>query len=171
MQSVSALNYPHHRRLTTSIMGAVLLLLLALAGLTGLATHAAGNDAVSLPFDTLNNPYPVGQCTWYVDGRYDVLHGVHVPWTTNANAYEWTQRAYDYGWIVSSTPHTGDIIDLQPYVQLAGGLGHVAIVEQVLSNGDVLASNRNWGWLPWQQAETRLVEFHPGPGVTFLHQP
>lgn len=163
---------PPHRHLLIGSMLGFLLLLLVLAGTTGFVTHAAGSDAVSLSFDTLNNPYPQGQCTWFVNGRYATLHnGVHVPWTTNANAYQWTARADDYGWHTSSLPNVGDIIVLQPYVQLAGGLGHVAIVEQVLPTGNVLTSNRNWGLFWWQQQETRLVEFRPGPGVTFIHQP
>jgi surface antigen len=59
----------------------------------------------------------------------------------------------------------GDIIDLQPWVQWAGGAGHVAIVEKILSNGHVIASNMNWGRYPRQ---VTYVEFVPGPGVTFI---
>lgn len=111
--------------------------------------------------------YPQGQCTWWADERYFQIHHIFVPWTTNADAWQWTARAHDFNWIVSSTPQVGDIIDLQPNVQLASGLGHVGVVEQILPNGHVLASNLNWGANPGQIA---YVEFAPGPGVTFIRQ-
>ncbi len=114
------------------------------------------------------NLYAIGQCTWWADLRYHEFHGVFVPWTTNADAWQWTDRAHDFGWQVSGTAQVGDIIDLQPNVQLASALGHVGVVEQVLPNGHVLASNRNWGPHPEQ---VTTVEFVPGPGVTFLRHP
>ncbi len=113
------------------------------------------------------NPFPYGQCTWWADQRYYQLHGVYVPWTTQSDAWQWTARAYQFGWRVSGSPSVGSIIDLQPWVQGAYGLGHVGVVEQVLSNGHVIASNMNWGLYPWQ---VTYVEFAPGPGVTFISQ-
>ncbi|MDQ6661422.1 MAG: LysM peptidoglycan-binding domain-containing protein [Chloroflexota bacterium] len=113
------------------------------------------------------NPFPYPACTWWADERYHQLHGVFVPWTTNAQAWQWTARAYQYGWHVSSRASVGSIIDLQPWVQGAYGGGHVAVVEQVLSNGHVIASNTSWGANPYQ---IRYVEFAPGPGVTFIRQ-
>jgi len=114
-----------------------------------------------------SNVFPYGSCTWWADQRYFELHGVFVPWTTQSDAWEWTARAYQFGWHVSSSPSVGSIIDLQPWVQGAYGLGHVAVVEQVLSNGQVIASNMSWGAYPWQVTD---VQFAPGPGVTFISQ-
>jgi surface antigen len=111
------------------------------------------------------NVFPYGQCTWWANQRYFQLHGVFVPWRTQSDAWEWTARAYQFGWHVSSLPTAGSIIDLQPWVQGAYGLGHVALVERVLSNGHVIASTMNWGAYPWQ---VTYVEFAPGPGVTFI---
>jgi surface antigen len=113
------------------------------------------------------NPYPYPACTWWADQRYYQIHGYFVPWTTNSNAWQWTARAYQFGWHVSSAPVVGSIIDLQPWVQGAYGEGHVAVVEQVLSNGHVIASNMSWGANPYQ---VRYVEFAPGPGVTFIYR-
>ena len=113
----------------------------------------------------LANIFPYGQCTWWAAQRYYQLHHVYVPWSTNANAWQWTQRAYDFHWHVSSQPTVGAIVDLQPGVQGAYGLGHVAVVERVLSNGDIVASNMNWGIYYWQVTD---VEFAPGAGVTFI---
>ncbi|QBD80278.1 CHAP domain-containing protein [Ktedonosporobacter rubrisoli] len=113
----------------------------------------------------MNNPFPYPQCTWWADQRFHQINGAYVPWTTNSDAYLWSTRARQYNWNVSSTPSVGAIINLQPWVQGARGLGHVAIVEQVLGNGNVIASNMNWGGNPTQITN---VEFAPGPGVTFI---
>jgi N-acetylmuramoyl-L-alanine amidase len=111
------------------------------------------------------NLFPQGQCTWWANQRYYQLHGVYVPWTTRSDAWQWTARAHDFGWRVATSPQVGDIIDLQPWVQGAYGLGHVAVVEGILGNGDVVASNMNWGATPWMVVD---VEFTPGAGVTFI---
>ncbi|HEV2583133.1 MAG TPA: CHAP domain-containing protein [Ktedonobacteraceae bacterium] len=113
------------------------------------------------------NVFPYGTCTWWADQRYYQLHGDYVPWHSQANAWQWTARAYDFGWHVSSTPVLGAIINLQPGVDGAYSLGHVAIVEKILGNGHVIASNMAWGANPWV---VTYVEFAPGPGVTFLYQ-
>jgi surface antigen len=111
------------------------------------------------------NVFPYGQCTWWANQRYFQLHGVFVPWRTQSDAWEWTARSYQFGWHVSSSPTVGSIVDLQPWVQGAYGLGHVGVVEQVLSNGHVIASTMNWGAYPWQ---VTYVQFTPGPGVAFI---
>ena len=113
------------------------------------------------------NVFPYGQCTWWANQRYFQLHGVFVPWRTHANAWEWTARARQFGWHVSRLPTVGSIINLQPWVQGAYGLGHVAVVERVLRNGHVIASTMNWGAYPWR---VTYVQFTPGPGVTFIHR-
>jgi surface antigen len=109
--------------------------------------------------------YP--QCTWWANERYHQLHGVYVPWRTNANAWQWTARAYDFGWHVSLSPSVGSLIDLQPWLQGAYGQGHVGVVEQVLPNRHVIASSTNWGSNPYAVSYT---EFAPGRGVTFIRQ-
>jgi len=111
------------------------------------------------------NSFPYGQCTWFANERYHELHNIYVPWTTNANAWAWTARARDFHWHVSSRPAPGDIINLQPWVEGAYGLGHVGVVERVLGNGHVIASNLNWGRYYWRVTD---VEFSPGPGVSFI---
>lgn len=114
------------------------------------------------------NVFPYGSCTWWANQRYYQLHGVFVPWRIQSNAWQWTARAYQFGWNVSKFPVVGAIIDLQPGVQGASfWAGHVAVVERILGNGHVITSNMNWGAYPWQ---VTYVEFAPGPGVTFLYQ-
>ena len=108
-------------------------------------------------------PYPA--CTWWADQRYHALHGVYVPWRTQADAWEWTARAQQFGWKVSTRASMGAIINLQPWVQGAYGLGHVAVVEKVYGDGSVLASNMSWGSNPYSVV---YVHFYPGSGVTFI---
>ncbi len=120
-----------------------------------------------LPSTYLGNQFPWPYCTWWANERYHQLNGVYVPWTTNSNAWQWTARAYDSHWHVSSTPYVGWIMDLQPWVQGAYGLGHVGVVEKYLGNGYFVASNMSWGAYPTQ---VTYVTFHAGYGVTFIHQ-
>jgi len=111
------------------------------------------------------NVFPYPACTWWADQRYAQIHGYFVPWTTNSMAWQWTARAYDFGWHVSYYPTVGSIIDLQPWVQGAYGGGHVGVVEQVLGNGHVIASSMSWGANPYA---VTYWQFTPGPGVTFI---
>ena len=121
----------------------------------------------SLATQISGNVFPYGSCTWWANQRNFQLHGIFVPWKTQADAWQWTARAYQFGWHVSSSPVAGSIIDLQPWVQGAYGSGHVALVERILSNGHVIASNMSWGANPWQVTD---VEFAPGSGVTFIYR-
>ena len=120
---------------------------------------------VSPPIKGTGDYFPYGQCTWWASYRYFQLHGIYVPWKTQADAWEWTARARDFHWHISSIPSQGAIINLQPWVEGAYGLGHVAVVEKVLKNGHVIASNMNWGAYYWEVTD---VEFAPGPGVSFI---
>lgn len=112
------------------------------------------------------NSFAYGQCTWWASQRYFQLHGFYVPWASNANAWQWQNRALEFHWHVSSSPLVGSIMNLQPGVQGAQGLGHVAVVEMVMSNGHVLASSMNWG--P-DYSQVTNFEFRPGPGVSFIY--
>lgn len=113
------------------------------------------------------NVFPFGACTWWADQRYFQLHGIFVPWRTQANAWQWVARAYQFGWRVSSLPSPGAIVVLQPWVEGAYGQGHVAVVERILKNDHVIASNMSWGGNP---RRITYVQFAPGPGVRFISQ-
>ncbi len=139
-------------------------------------THQDGYDpssqnsvgVVTLPTDGAGGAYrfAYGNCTYWANMRYHQLTGYWVPWL--GNAWQWSYGASASGWIVSSTPHVPSIIVLQPYVEGASGYGHVAIVEQINSDGSVLTSNYNWAG-NWNR-ET-FVTFRPGPGVSFVWHP
>jgi surface antigen len=130
-------------------------------GTAGVSTPSQGT-----PLHNTVNPFPYGQCTWWAAQRYKDLHGVFVPWTTNSDAWQWTARAYDFHWHVSSQPSIGAIIDFQPGVQEASSVGHVGVVEKILSNGDVVTSNMNI--LGHSFGTVANLTFHPGSGVTFI---
>jgi surface antigen len=132
--------------------------------------EVSGTTVVSpavAPTSQSRNVFPYGSCTWWANQRYYQLHGVFVPWTTNAMAWQWTARAMQFGWHVSHQPAPGAIIDLQPWVQGAYGSGHVAVVEQVLPGNRVIASSMNWGKHP---NRVTYWQFTPGPGVSFISQ-
>ena len=126
---------------------------------------AVGSKNSQAPVKGMRNPFPYGTCTWWADQRYKQLYGYFVPWTTQANAWQWTARAQEFHWKVSSKPTLKAIINLQPGVEGAYGLGHVAFVEKVLANGHVIASNMSWGANPFAVTN---VEFAPAAGVTFI---
>ncbi|HET8841701.1 MAG TPA: CHAP domain-containing protein [Ktedonobacteraceae bacterium] len=138
----------------------------SLGSSTPQASAQTANSAVAnQPAKGQNNPFPHGACTWWAAQRYHQLTGIYVPWRTQSNAWQWTARAKQFHWKVSSKPSKGAIIDLQPWVQGAYGLGHVGVVEQVLKNGHIIVSNMSWGAHPTQVTK---VQFAPGRGVTFL---
>jgi surface antigen len=111
------------------------------------------------------NRFAFGQCTYWANMRYHALTGFWVPWS--GNAYQWYYGASASGWVVSSTPKVPSIMVLQPGVQGASWLGHVAIVESINKDGSVYTSNYNWynggGW-----DILSYYTFHPGPGVSFV---
>ncbi len=128
-----------------------------------LPTEPAGGSGRPV---TGGNVFPYGQCTWWANQRYFQLHGSYVPWRTQADAWQWVARAYEFHWHVSRDPVPGAIIVLQPGVEGAYALGHVAVVEKVLGQGRVLASTMNWGAAPWK---VQYVVYSVGPGVAFIY--
>jgi surface antigen len=136
------------------------------AGTTNNAQQAS-NSVRSIGAAGSSNSFPFGQCTWWADQRYYQLHGIFVPWRTNAIAANWVDRARQFGWHVSKTPTVGSIMVLQPGIQGAYSAGHVGVVEHLLHNGSVIASSMNWGTNPRMVTD---YTFHPGPGVAFINQ-
>lgn len=81
------------------------------------------------------NTYARGYCTAYAyDRRVELGLPVAARW---GNAATWAREAQKAGYRVDRTPSVGAII------QNGGGLGHVAIVEEILANGDLRLSEMN----------------------------
>lgn len=111
-----------------------------------------------------SNEFPQGQCTWWASQRYWQLTGDYVPWS--GNAYEWAGNAPQFGWSVSSSPQTGDIVCFQPGVQKADSVyGHVAIVESISGNS-IYTSNLNFDG---NQTTITDATFQTGSGVSFIN--
>lgn len=113
-------------------------------------------------------PWPYGQCTYWANFRYHQLTGFWVQWTGNAD--QWFLGAQKAGWDYAQKPPIGipSIIVLMPYVQQAGWLGHVAVVEGQTGNV-VHTSNMNWGF--GGSTHVEYVDFTIGPGVYFVWHP
>lgn len=95
------------------------------------------------------NGYDYGWCTWYVANKLTVPAN----W---GNANTWDNYAATSGWIVSNIPRPGAVAQTD-----AGGWGHVAVVEAVSPDGNMIKySDMNglagWGavgysgWVPAQ---------------------
>lgn len=81
------------------------------------------------------NGYAFGNCTAYAyDRRVELGLPVGGNW---GNASSWAYSARAAGLVVNNTPSVGAIM------QNGGGYGHVAIVEQILPNGNLSISEMN----------------------------
>lgn len=85
---------------------------------------------------SVGNRYAWGNCTWYVyERRIQMGRPVGSFW---GNANTWAIYARSAGFPVNKTPARGAVL-----VDTAGYFGHVAVVEEVLANGDVVLSEMN----------------------------
>lgn len=82
------------------------------------------------------NKYAWGNCTWYAyERRVQMGSPVGSYW---GNAKTWAYYARQDGFLVNHTPITGAIL-----VDTTGYYGHVAVVENVAGNGDIVISEMN----------------------------
>ena len=89
---------------------------------------------------TSGNGYAYGYCTWYAyERRLQLGKPIGGNW---GNASTWAAYARASGFRVDNVPEVGAIL------QNGGGAGHVAIVEQILSDGTIVLSEMNYagGW-------------------------
>lgn len=83
--------------------------------------------------------YSMPNCTCYAHGRYHEIFGVWSPCRGNAN--KWIDEAKKAKWETSKYPELGSVV----VWDCKGGCGHVAIVEEIKNNGDIVCSNSAWG--------------------------
>lgn len=89
---------------------------------------------------TSSNGYAYGYCTWYAfERRMQLGKPIGGNW---GNASSWAYFARASGYRVDNVPEVGAIL------QNGGGLGHVAIVEDILPDGTIVLSEMNYagGW-------------------------
>lgn len=82
------------------------------------------------------NKYAWGNCTWYAyERRAQMGHPVGSYW---GNAKTWAYYARSDGYKVDRSPAAGAVL-----VDGSGYFGHVAVVESVAANGDIIISEMN----------------------------
>ena len=89
--------------------------------------------------------YGMPNCTAYAWGRLYEITGKRYT-KLYGNAEEWWARAKSAGLETGSTPKLGAIICWRAGNPANGsdGAGHVAVVEEIKSNGDIVTSNSAW---------------------------
>jgi surface antigen len=87
-----------------------------------------------------NDPFPVGQCTWYAAGRRTDLVGI-----VHGDAWEWLRAAR--GRVPEGSRPAVGAIAVFP-AGTPGGTGHVAYVAAI-SGSRVLLDDSNWRPTPW----------------------
>lgn len=101
----------------------------------------AATPAASAPVTSASNGanyYDWGTCAWYVfEQRSQRGLGVGNMW---GDAKNWAAGAQAAGYSVSNSPSVGAIMQAPAYTNGAYGLGHVAIVESVNSDGSIVVS-------------------------------
>lgn len=89
--------------------------------------------------------YGMPNCTAYAWGRlYEITGKRHVP--LHGNAEEWWAAADNAGLKKGQTPKLGAIVCWRAGNPTTGsdGAGHVAVVEEIKPNGDIITSNSAW---------------------------
>ena len=107
-------------------------------------------------------------CTWYAYGRFAEILGKR-PALPTGNADQWyrTCTAYKKG----RTPKVGAVVCWR---YSNGSFGHVAVVEEIKSNGDIVTSNSGWrGSHFWMQTWTKASGYQGNGNILqgFIYQP
>lgn len=107
-------------------------------------------------------------CTWYAYGRFSEILGKKAALPTgNAGTWYASCTAYKKG----KTPQVGAVVC---WAYSTGGAGHVAVVEEIKENGDIVTSNSGWsGANFWMQTWTKASGYQGGIYILrgFIYQP
>jgi surface antigen len=125
-----------------SIVVAVILLLISMPMIAVMAlTHADSVSMASSVYNVASYPgdnYAWGNCTWWAAMRRSQI-GEPIP-NSWGNAATWAVRAQADGYLVDHTPTYGAIMQIP---DVDNGLGHVAFVESVNTDGSWTISEMN----------------------------
>lgn len=112
------------------------------------------------------NYYTWGECTWYAfERRQQLGKPVGNGW---GNAYNWNTGAKSAGYKVNNSPSVGAIMQADAWTNFAWGMGHVAIVERINSDGSILVSEMNFGSGQGVKA-FRTISASQVSGHNFIH--
>lgn len=109
------------------------------------------------------NRYSYGYCTWYAyNRRAQIGRPIGSFW---GNASSWAYAARSAGYLVNQTPAVGAIM------QNGGGLGHVAVVEEVRGDGSITVSEMNYygNGGGWARISYRSLDAGAAAAYTFIH--
>jgi surface antigen len=127
-------------------------------GFSGAAVVDYGGNAA-----VVGNRYDFGYCTWYVyNKRAAIGKPVGSFW---GNAASWAYYAAASGYKVDHNPSVGAV--LQVGGGFSGGLGHVAFVERVNSDGSVFVSEMNYAG--WDVVSTRTIPAGQAASYNYIH--
>ena len=120
--------------------------------------RAAGSAA----FAATGNGYDYGYCTWYAyNRRADLGKPISGFW---GNASSWASLARQSGFLVDTTPSVGAVLQSS---YLAGGYGHVAVVESVNPDGSIFVSEMNYAG--WGVKSTRTIPASQTGSYNYIH--
>lgn len=115
-------------------------------------------------------PVQIGNCTWYSWGRFWEISGATSqsekrPTLCTYDANDWW--SYNDGYQRSQTPQLGSVLCL--YGGNYSGLGHVAIVEEILPNGNIYTSESalNGYYFQYKLRRPPNYEYDPDDGYIF----
>jgi surface antigen len=110
----------------------------ALVRSTSSAANAPGSSCDVQGVCFTEDPFPVGQCTWYAAGRRPDLRGI-----VHGNAGTWLEDAR--GRVPEgSSPVVGALAVWRPHQEGNGEAGRVAYVAAVSKEGRILIDDSNW---------------------------
>ena len=113
--------------------------------------------------------YDTYQCTWWAAMRRNQI-GKPVD-AHMGNGAQWNDTAARLGYKVSNSPKPGDVMCFEGGVLGSDGYyGHVAVVEQVNSDGSILISQSGTGWMAVVTQTISAAQLKANAaGVSFIH--
>ena len=126
-------------------------------------------DLAAMGIPATDTTYQAFQCTWWASVRRAKI-GKPVDGHMG-NGGQWDDTARSLGYPISKTAKAGDVIVFEPGVLGADGYyGHVAVVEQVRDNGDILISEASRSWMAVATRTITAAQLKASSaGVTFIH--
>jgi surface antigen len=110
----------------------------------------------------VGNRYDYGYCTWYAyNRRAELGRPVGSFW---GNASTWAGFARASGYLVNNTPEVGAVMQNS---YLAGGYGHVAVVESIGADGSFTVSEMNYAG--WNVKSYRTLDAGQAANNNFIH--
>lgn len=106
--------------------------------------------------------YGLPNCTCYAYGRYAEIRNAFAPLPTG-DAKDWWARAQG-NFQCGQEPQLGAVLCWG--TDHADSPGHVAIVEEIASNGDVTLSNSSWGGSYFFVSTSTRASGYANPGVS-----